>query len=58
LDEVVAHLDQDRRCALFDLIEGLKAQAWLTGTDSDLFSGMRGRAEFFQVADGAVRAEE
>ena len=56
LDEVAAHLDADRRAALFDLIEGLKAQAWLTGTDAELFAGMRGRAEFFQVADGAISA--
>jgi len=56
LDEVAAHLDRDRRQALFDLIDGLNTQAWMTGTDPDLFDGMHGRAEFFQVADGAIRA--
>lgn len=57
LDEVVAHLDKERRKALFDLIDGLKSQAWLTGTDPGLFDGMRGRATFYSVADGAIRAE-
>ncbi len=54
LDEVAAHLDQDRRMALFDLINTLGTQAWLTGTDPELFTGMRGRAGFFDVADGAI----
>lgn len=55
LDEVAAHLDQERRQALFDLIDTLGTQAWLTGTDPVLFDGMRGRAGFFDVADGAIR---
>ena len=55
LDEVAAHLDRERRAALFDMIDGLNTQAWLTGTDAELFEGMRGRAGFYQVAEGAVR---
>ena len=55
LDEVAAHLDQERRQALFDLIDTLGTQAWLTGTDPVLFDGMRGCAGFFDVADGAIR---
>lgn len=58
LDEVAAHLDQDRRIALFDLIDGLNAQAWMTGTDPELFSGMRDRAQFFEVVDGTIRETE
>ena len=58
LDEIVAHLDHDRRLALFDLIDDLGAQVWMTGTDPELFDGMRGRAGFFDVADGAVHANE
>lgn len=54
LDEVAAHLDQERRLALFDLIDGLGTQAWLTGTDPVLFDGMRGRAGFFDVTNGAI----
>jgi len=40
---------------LFDLIDTLGTQAWLTGTDPVLFDGMRGCAGFFDVADGAIR---
>ncbi len=56
LDEVVAHLDGARRQALFDEIADLGAQAWLTGTDDELFQGLRGRAKFFRVLDATVMA--
>lgn len=54
LDEVVAHLDGARRAALFDEVSALGAQAWLTGTDDELFAGLRGRARFFRVLDATV----
>lgn len=54
LDEVAAHLDQDRRAALFDEIVALGAQAWLTGADRLLFEPLGGRAQFFRVADSTV----
>ncbi|HEX6977796.1 MAG TPA: DNA replication/repair protein RecF [Alphaproteobacteria bacterium] len=54
LDEVVAHLDGARRAALFDEIAALGAQAWLTGTDDELFAGLRGRAQFFRVLDATL----
>jgi len=44
LDEVAAHLDPDRRAALFDEIEALSLQAFLTGTDETLFETLKGRA--------------
>ena len=44
LDEVAAHLDQARRAALFDEIEALTLQAFLTGTDEALFESLKGRA--------------
>jgi DNA replication and repair protein RecF len=56
LDEIAAHLDAERRAALFDEIEALGAQAWMTGTDAQLFAALGGRAAFFNVADGALRA--
>ena len=52
LDEVAAHLDARRRAALFDEIEALGLQAFLTGTDEMLFDGLRGRAQGFR-ADGS-----
>ena len=42
LDEVAAHLDADRRRALYDAIAGLGAQAFLTGTGAELFDGLDG----------------
>ncbi|GAA0646554.1 DNA replication/repair protein RecF [Brevundimonas lenta] len=52
LDEAPAHLDTARRAALFDEIEALGLQAFMTGTEADLFAPLRGRAQFVQVADG------
>jgi DNA replication and repair protein RecF len=54
LDEVVAHLDRARRAAFADEIAALGAQVWLTGTDDDLFHGLRGRAQFFRILDSSV----
>ncbi len=56
LDEVAAHLDAERRAALFDEICALKAQAWMTGTDSHLFDALGPRAQHFTVNDGSVFA--
>lgn len=46
LDEVAAHLDEQRRAALYDEICALGAQALMTGTEADLFAalGWRGQA--------------
>jgi len=56
LDEVVAHLDPARRRALYGELLGLGAQVWLTGTDAELFEGLRGAAQFFSVADASFAA--
>jgi DNA replication and repair protein RecF len=52
LDEIAAHLDAQRRAALFEEILALNSQAWLTGTDRQLFSPLYGRAEFVTVENG------
>jgi len=57
LDEVAAHLDGERRGALFDEILALGAQAWLTGTDAPVFERLNGRAQFFRVAGGMTSAD-
>ena len=54
LDEVVAHLDDVRRHALFDELVALNAQAWMTGTDAALFAPLGTRAQRFTVADATV----
>ncbi|SDD91618.1 DNA replication and repair protein RecF [Paracoccus isoporae] len=50
LDEVAAHLDADRRDALYDQITALGAQSFLTGTGPELFAEFAGRARRFAVA--------
>ena len=54
LDEIAAHLDQDRRTALFAEISRLGAQAWMTGTDASLFQGFGENTQFFAVESGAI----
>ena len=51
LDEVAAHLDQDRRAALYDALCALGAQALMTGTEPSLFDSLGTRAQVFTVAD-------
>lgn len=58
LDEVAAHLDADRRAALYADLIALGAQAWLTGTDAALFAPLAGKAQFFRVADATVNVLE
>jgi DNA replication and repair protein RecF len=60
LDEVAAHLDADRRAALYDLIVGLPAQTLLTGTGPELFEdfGIRARHLSVTKAGGASSATE
>ncbi|MDX1575749.1 MAG: DNA replication/repair protein RecF, partial [Kiloniellales bacterium] len=52
LDEVAAHLDPERRRALFAEVLALGAQAWLTGTEEALFADLGASAQVFAVADG------
>jgi DNA replication and repair protein RecF len=55
LDEVAAHLDSMRRAALFEEILALGAQAWMTGTDIEIFSPLKSHAFLFAVADSQPR---
>lgn len=56
LDEVAAHLDGERRAALYDEIVALGGQAWLTGTDRGLFEALGARAEHFDIRGSEIRA--
>ena len=40
LDEVAAHLDASRRAALYAEVRALGAQAWMTGTEAELFDAL------------------
>jgi DNA replication and repair protein RecF len=54
LDEVAAHLDGDRRRALFAELAALGSQAWMTGTEEVLFEDLRGTAQFLRIVDAVV----
>jgi DNA replication and repair protein RecF len=54
LDEIAAHLDEGRRRALFDKLQGLGGQAFLTGADPALFADLPPTALRFRVAAGIV----
>jgi DNA replication and repair protein RecF len=54
LDEVIAHLDPNRRAALFDALTRLGAQIWMTGADAAAFSDIATRAQFFTVDGGKI----
>jgi len=56
LDEITAHLDAERRAALFDELVRLGTQAWMTGTDHQAFSHLAGRAQFWRVEQGRLVA--
>ena len=56
LDEIAAHLDETRRRALFAVLDGLGCQAFMTGTDAQLFAGLGAAAEHFIVTGGTVAA--
>jgi DNA replication and repair protein RecF len=55
LDEIAAHLDSLRRAALYNELEKLSAQTWLTGTDIEMFATLSGRASFVGVTNGTLR---
>jgi DNA replication and repair protein RecF len=49
LDEVVAHLDPDRRAALFDALDRLGSQVWMSGADPLAFTAIASRADVIDV---------
>ena len=57
LDEIAAHLDPDRRRALFEALDGLGTQCFLSGTDPVLFEALGERAQRLTVHDGRLTRE-
>jgi DNA replication and repair protein RecF len=56
LDEVVAHLDPNRRAALFAELQKLGAQVWLTGADPGAFAEIGSLGQIFDVESGRATA--
>jgi DNA replication and repair protein RecF len=54
LDEIVAHLDPDRRRSLFGELAALGAQVWMTGADPAAFVDVGPSGELFDVAQGHI----
>jgi DNA replication and repair protein RecF len=54
LDEIGAHFDLLRRGALFDLVDHIGGQAFMTGTDRNLFESLGDRARFMTVSQGTI----
>jgi DNA replication and repair protein RecF len=54
LDEVAAHLDPQRRAALFSLLADLGGQVWLTGTEGALFAPLADCAEKLDLFGGTL----
>ncbi len=54
LDEVAAHLDPRRRAGLYERLETLGSQVFMTGADPALFDDLTGRADLFRVVPGWV----
>ena len=54
LDEIVAHLDEERRAGLFGELQRLEAQAWMTGTDAGHFESWGENAQLLNVENGCV----
>lgn len=49
LDEIAAHLDPERRAVLFDKLDLLGGQVFMTGTDRSLFAALPGNAQMFAI---------
>ena len=54
LDEIAAHLDEDRRMALFEQLNLLGGQVWMTGTDPVLFAAIKNKAQFFAIESAKI----
>ncbi len=54
LDEISAHLDERRRKALFKEILSLSSQAFMTGTDREIFSPFGDKAQCFSLDNAAI----
>lgn len=54
LDEIAAHLDEDRREALFNQLMAMGGQVWMTGTDPVLFDFIKNQAQFFEVKSAQI----
>jgi DNA replication and repair protein RecF len=48
-DDVAAHLDAQRRAALFEAVRSLGGQCWFSGTDDEQFNELTKTAQFVKI---------
>ncbi len=56
LDEIAAHLDEHRRTALFEELLRQGVQAFMTGTDAEVFAPFGSGAQYFHIREGRLAA--
>ena len=54
LDEVMAHLDEEKRAHLLSELWALKIQIWMTGTDLSPFLGCEDHAQLFHIEQATL----
>ncbi len=54
LDEVVAHLDPNRRAVLAFILNSYSSQVWMSGTDKSLFEAFKEYSVFYEVSDSTL----
>lgn len=54
MDEIAAHLDEERRSALFDALTATGCQIWMTGTDKRVFTELGSGASYFTIENGVI----
>ncbi len=57
LDEIAAHLDRERRCALFDNLNELATQCFMSGTDKIFFHDLADRAQYYKIDAAQIIAD-
>lgn len=53
-DDLLMGLDEKRRMGLFKELEELGAQVWLTGTEAELFTPWKDKAQFLYLEEGQI----
>ena len=54
LDEITAHMDNERVSNLFEQIGDIGSQTWLTGTSEHLFDCISDKTDIFNINDGKL----
>jgi len=49
LDEVASHLDETRRKELFQLLQNIECQCFMTGTDEEIFEPIKGKSTIVRL---------